>query len=181
MTQSTLKKHADEAARRQHIATMGIDPAPPVARLKVTPITGNDVFESQAQASVSTVTPPIIDEGVSHTGPFTTLPPSVAPLPHFIPPYFIDDDDFQPDPAEHSHDPPQGSDPPDCYPSMEMTEVDEPEVNGEDEPEDNGEDKPEDNSGVQGEEELDLERFMDWEYLKQGDSHCLRGPYHVRG
>lgn len=150
VTEAILRKHTDEAARRQNVAGMGAAPAP-ATTLKVTPITGNDVFESRARPSVPTVTPPIFDNNSSHSDHFAASPPPAASLPHFLSPHSIDEDDFPPDPIQYVHDPPQVWDPPSHYPSMEAS--DDEDKDGE----------------VQDGDEPDLERFMDWEYLKQGN------------
>ena len=157
-----MKRHTNEAARRQNIAAMGIDPAPPAATLRITPITGNDIFGSRTQASAPTVTPPIIDEDIGRSDNFTTPSRSAAPLPRSIPQYSIPDNDFPPDSTRHEHNPPQFSDPPNCYPSMEASNTEE----------DGDEDKTEDRGHVQGDDEPHPEGFMDLEYLGQG-SCCL--------
>lgn len=157
---AVLKKHADEVARRRNVAAMGGDPAPPATMLQIKPITGNDVFGSRARATAPTVIPPIVDESASHSDTFTPSPSPVTPPPHFIPSHSVGDNDFLPDPVEHVHDPPpEGPSFPDheYYPSMEMSDADALEDEGEGEGED----------GVQ-DDEPDLESFMDWEYLKEG-------------
>ena len=163
-----LKRHTDEMARRQNIATMGVDLTPPASKLKVTPITGNDIFGSRAQALAPTFTPPIVDEGTSHPSPFAALPPPVTPLPHFVQSHSIEDDDFPPDPVEHANAPPEVLDPPDCYPSMEVPDAD------------TDEDEPRGRNEAQGEDEPDLQRFLDWEYLKQGNYRPIHGTYQIR-
>ena len=168
VTKGVLKKHAAEAKRRQHVIVMGGDPTSPAVTLKVKPITGNDTFGSRAQVPAPTVTLLTFDEDTSDSNlGITPPPPSVPPPRHFISPHSIKDDDFPPDPVEHDHDPPQFSDPPNCYPSMETSDSDE------------DEDKAE-HEGEVPDNEPDLEEFMDWEYLKQGNSHlCIL--YHIRG
>jgi len=167
VTQAVLKKHADEAARRQHVIAMGGDPTSPAVTLKVKPITGNDTFGSRARVPVSTVTPPTIDEDLPDSNLFMGASPPPVTLPqHFISPHPIEDNDFPPDPIEYDHDPPEVSDPPDFYPSME-TDADE------DEDETEGEGEAPNN-------EPNLEEFMDWEYLKQGnDPLCVL--YYIGG
>lgn len=173
VTLATLKKHAEEAKRRQHIATLGGDVLnPPVATLKVTPITGNDIFGSHTHIPPPTVMQPPVDEDASNPDLLATAsPPPAASLPHFLPSHPIEDNDFQPDPIEDMHDPPQVSDPPDCYPSMGTDDTDD----DEDEDGDGAEDKREAPDGSP-----DLEDYMDWEYLRQGNSH-LRMLCWVRG
>jgi len=163
VTPTVLKKHADEAARQRHIAGMGGD-LPPATTLKVTPITGNETFGSHTRVSGPTVT---IDEDTSQPDFFTPVSPTlVASLPHSLPLHFVEDDDFSPDPVKHIHDPPQVSEPADCYPSMEMSDADT----------DDDEDKAK-GKGVQ--DEPDLEAFMDEGYLRQVNS-CLCIPYCTR-
>jgi len=136
--------------------------------LKIRPITGNDIFGP-------TATLPTVDEDPeSESDPLMAAsPPPVTSLPYFPPlSHSIEDDDFQPDPVEHALDPPQASDPPDCYPSMEISDSDG--------------DEDEDDNKTEGEGEApgdgpDLEEFMDWEYLKQGNHDLQYTPYHIRG
>jgi hypothetical protein len=161
VTPAALKKHTDEAARQQNIAAMGLDPTP-ATTLKIAPITGNDVFESRARPLAPTVTPPMFDDNTSHSNNFAASPPLAASLPHFLSPHSINEDDFLPDPVQYVHDPPQVWDPPGHYPSMETSD---------------GEDK---DGEVQDGDEPDLEGFMDWEYLKQGNPCLLHRSYHVR-
>ena len=84
-------------------------------------------------------TPPAVDEGVSNADLYMNSPPA-TPLPHFI-----EDDDFPPDSTKDVPEPPQDPSPTDKYPSLH---------------------EPEDDDMDQG--EPDLEKFMDWEYIKQG-------------
>ena len=162
VTKSQLKKHAEEAARKQSIIAMGGDPSTPAATLKVLPITGNDIFVSQASAPTSI---PLVDDGTPCPDISMGSPPPVASLSCSVPPRFIADDDFPPDVVEHSRDPPE---PPD-YPSMEMSDV-----------EDNSENEDQDQGS-----EPNLNDFMDLEYLKQGKpcllrrSHCIRAENFV--
>ena len=160
VTQATLKKHVEEAARQRNIAMMGADPTPPAATLKVSPITGNNIFGSRAQASAPTFTPPIIDESTSYPDISMASPPPVTP---FLPQHSIDDNDFPPDPIEHAHDPPQVSDPPSYYPSMEMSDADA----------DEDEDETEDKDEARGEGKPDFEMLLDSEYLEQGNYRLL--------
>lgn len=157
VTNSQLKKHAEEAAKKQSIMAMGGNPTAPATQLKIRPITGNDIFPPPVPA-------PPVDKG----------PPcpdiSMGSPPPFAPPYSIEDDDFPPDDAEHPHgNPPHDFEPPHSYPSMEKSDTDEDDSEAEDQ--DQGGTKD------QGEvrDELNLDEFLDEEHLRQGESY-LR-PY----
>lgn len=153
VTKAQLKKHAEEAARKQSIIAMGGDSTTPAATLRVLPITGNDIFASKASAPAPTLP---VDDSTPCPDISMGSPPPVPP-PYPIPRHSIADDDFPPDVVEHPHNP-QVPEPPD-YPSMEMSDV-----------EDSSETEDEDQGRVEG--EPNLNDFMDWEYLKQG-KYCL--------
>jgi len=136
---------------------MGGDSTTPAATLRVLPITGNDIFVSQASASVPV---PPVDDGPSCPDISMGSSPPVS-LPSSIPPHSIADDDFPPDIVEHSYNP-QVPEPPD-YPSMEMSDA---EGSSEAEDQDQDDDTMKDRGRAQGEPNLD--DFMDQEYFKQG-------------
>jgi len=138
---------------------MGGDPTTPAATLKIPPITGNDIFASRASL------PTPANEGTPSPSIFSGSLPPVASPSHFLPPHPIEDDDFPPDLAEDQHDPPEVPQLPDYYPSMEDAE-------------ENRDDSETEN---EGEAELNLEDFMDWEYLKQGRPCLLHKSHHTWG
>jgi hypothetical protein len=115
VTEAVLRKHTDEAARRQNVAGMGANPAP-ATTLKITPITGNNISESRARSLVPTVTPLIFDNDSSHSDHFAASPPPAASLPHFLSPHSINEDDFPPDPIQYVHDPARFGTPPQSLP-----------------------------------------------------------------
>jgi len=154
-----LAKHTEEAARQKNIITMGGDPTSPVTTApgSIPPITGNDIFESR----VVYETPSVVDEGISNTVPYTNSLPATS-----LPPYFTEDEDFPPGPVEGTPKPPQGPTPVDEYPSLYVPEDDDG---------DGSEDDDKDNNGNTDDGMPDLEKFMDWEYIKQGNP-CLSMP-----
>lgn len=157
VTKAQLKAHAEEAERRSNIITMGGDPTTimPATTLSVAPITGNDIFESRALKPTPTL--PTNGGDTSGLDDFLCPPTPVTSLPHLVPPYSIEDDDFPPDPFEHPHDPPKVPEYPD-YPSMGTLDSDMDQDEGGIEDQDAAEGLP------------NLEEFMDLEYLKQGTS-----------
>lgn len=161
VTQKQLKKHAAESARRESVRAMGGDPDIPSISFKFKPITGNDIFPPQPP----TPTPsPLVNNDI--LGLDVSVGPSQQPpqLPRSIPLHPIEDNDFPPDDAGPSHEPPQPPKPPD-YPSMETSDSDED--NNE------SEDQDEDETEKSVPHEPNLTNFMDFEFLKQGGSHLL--------
>ena len=159
VTQDQLKKHLDEAARKQGISMMGGDPTGLATPLRIQPITGNNIFPSPSPTPTPTPAPESAPTGGDNTlvpeGSISLPPPTTLPL-HSIPQHFIDDNDFQPDTTEHIHDPPQVPESYE-YPSMEMSDEDDSEAKDQDDSrrnEDSIRDAP------------DLEE-IDWEYLRQ--------------
>ena len=152
VTKTQLKKHAEEATKKQSITTMGRNPAIPATKLRIKPITGNDIFLPQALPP--TPAPPV-DEGTSCPNTSVGSYPSVTSPPLPIPSHSIEDNDFPPDDVERLHNPPQVPEPPN-YPSMETSDADEDSS----ETEDQGEIR----------DELNLNEFLDDEYLEQGRS-----------
>jgi hypothetical protein len=160
VTKAQLKKHAEEATKKQSITAMGRNPTTPATKLRIRPITGNDIFSPQASPPVL-VPPP--DEGTSFPDTFTGSPPPVTSLLPPIAPYSIQDNDFPPDDVRNFDEPPQAPKSPD-YPLMETSDTDE---DGS-ETRDQGESGTEDRGTIQ--DELGLDGLLDEEYLKQGRS-----------
>jgi len=151
VTPVQLAKHTEELMRRQNIIAMGGDPSipPTTTSSAIPPITGNDVFGPSTSPDTP---PPVVGEGTSDTDFYMDSSPAVS-LPHFI-----EDDDFPPDSTEDAPEPPQTPAPVNEYPSLY-------------DPEDENIDQTESESESEGTDqgEPDLEGFMDWEYIKQGD------------
>ena len=160
VTQGQLKKHADETARRQSILAMGGNPDIRNVPLRIKPITGNDIFPPQAPAPA-----PPTDDNAFDTEAFVDSPPQPPPLPRVIPSHSINDNDFPPDIADSSNTPPPASKFPE-YPLVEMSD-------GEEDENETGD------QGKHGTEEAQrearLDEFMDFEYLKQGESRLHIG------
>jgi len=150
VTHTQLKKHAEEAAKKQSIATMGRNLTAPATELRIKPITGDDIFPPHVSAP--TTTPPA-DEGALCPNASAGPSPPITSPPPLVLPRFIEDNDFPPDDVGHLHDPSQVPEPP-SYPSMEMSDTDEDSS----ETEDQGKTQNESN----------LNESMDEEYLKQG-------------
>lgn len=75
VTQAQLKKHAEEAARKERVIAMGGDPSVPDIPLRLKPITGNDIFPPRVPTPASAS--PVRDR----TFYPESLPPA-PPLPH---------------------------------------------------------------------------------------------------
>ncbi|KAF9643934.1 hypothetical protein BDM02DRAFT_1275385 [Thelephora ganbajun] len=117
VTKAQLKRHAEEVARQQ---SGFADPTiiSSTVRLRVKPITGDDIFGPQASAP--TPAPPV-DNGTFYPEISAGPPLPVASPPYFIPLHSIEDDDFPLDPVEHPRPPSRLPD----YPSIETSDVDE--------------------------------------------------------
>jgi len=155
-------KHTEELMRRQHIIAMGGNPSipPTTTSSTIPPITGNDIFGPNTSFDM----PSVVGEGTSNTDFYMDSPPVVS-VPHFI-----EDDDFPPDSTEGAPEPPQTPAPVNEYPSLydpEDENISQTESESESEDTDQG--------------EPDLERFMDWEYIKQGDLTWLFRANFIRG
>lgn len=144
VTETQLREHTKETARRQAIISLGGNPTPPATtRLSgMAPITGNDIFEPRLKSPDTSLA---IDgdpsDGNLHKN---SLPPTSSP--HFTLPCFVEDEDFPPNPTEDMPRSPQGPTPTNEYPSLH---------------------DPEDSEKEGDENEPDLEKFLDWEYIKQ--------------
>ena len=156
VTQVQLEKHAREAARLERVRAMGGDPTAPDIPLMVKPITGNDIFRPQTP-SLATVLQ-AEDDGFHSDIPTNSSTPPHS-LPHFMLSHSIEDDDFpvdftEPDSIEHPPLPPQPPEFPE-YPSVETSDLDEDESEG------------------QVQHETNLDEFMDLEFLQQGEYRTL--------
>ena len=140
------------------VRAMGGDPTIPDIPLMVKPVTGNDIFRPRAPAP--TPATPVDNDTFHPDVPTPTNSPTpVRSLPCFITPHYVQDDDFpadttEPNTIEHAPLPPQPSEFPD-YPLMEMPDSDE------------------DEGDVQDPHEIDLDEFMDLEFLQQGNYSSL--------
>src|SRR5882757_5006826 len=94
VTQGQLKRHAEEATRKQSILAMGGDPTIPDIPLREKPITGNNIFPPQASAPPPTLTPtpaPPVDDDISYPEDPIDSPQDPLPLPCFIAPHPVED------------------------------------------------------------------------------------------
>ena len=126
---------------------------PQDVRIKLKPITGNDIFLPPAPPTQ--ISPPSVTNNAGDPDISTTPPPQPPSLPRPIPTHLIEDEDFPPDTVGPPCKPPSTPEP-SAYPTMEVSDTS-------DESDGEAEDQEE-----QTRYNTDLADSIDVEFLKQG-------------